>query len=76
MELNLTPEQKMTSLTVIKNNLVSEIFTGLIRLGIDPDTFTSFDDVEVPMHLTPEKDRIAAAVASLNMVNQKLSELS
>lgn len=76
MELNLTSEQKIASLTIIKNNLGMEIFNGLVRLGIDPDTFTSFDDVEVPMYLTPEKDRVAAAVASLELVTRKLDELS
>jgi hypothetical protein len=76
MELNLTNEQKITHLTIVKDNLALEIFNGLVRLGVDPDGFTSFDDVEVPMYLTPEKDRVSAAVRAYEMVSAKLTELS
>jgi hypothetical protein len=76
MELNLTNEQKITHLTIVKNNLAMEIFNGLVRLGIDPDEFSSFDDVEVPMYLTPEKDRVATAISAYEMATNKLAEMS
>jgi hypothetical protein len=76
VELSLTSEQKIASLTGLKSSLEIEIFNGLARLGIDPDTFSDFTDIDIPMYLTPDKDRITAAIVSLEFVTQKINQLS
>ena len=75
MDFELTAQQKIDTLQATKRSIKSEIFNILIRVGIDPDTFT-IDDLSVfdPV-MIGEKERVQSLIKGLDMIESKLADL-
>jgi hypothetical protein len=76
MDFGLTNQQKIATLTDIKNNLQIELYTLLVRLGIDPEEFTEEDAIATEDSFIGEKARIRTILAAVSMIDGKLTELS
>ncbi len=78
MELGLTNEQKIQSANGLKMRINSEMYSVLLSVGIDPDTF----DAETwmpPQMASPGAGRYARLIEiieTINLVNAKIAELS
>ena len=75
MDFGLTVEQKRAALISAQNTAKVEIFNILIRMGIDPDTFTSIDEIEDSPLLIGERQRLEVLLNSLVLVESKLSQI-
>ena len=76
MNLGLTSEQKIMTLNAVKSNIQTDIYTQLIRIGLDPDTYEPTADSDVIDSFVGERTRINALIASLTLIESKLAELS
>lgn len=77
MDFNMTNSQKLATLAGIQSGLESEIYTLLVRMGIDPDSFD--EDAALPEAdgaLIGERTRLEQLIASMQRVKVKISELS
>jgi len=75
MDFELTPQQKIDTLTATRKNIKSEIFNILIRVGIDPDTFDENDLSGFDPVMVGEKERIQSLLNGLSMIETKLANL-
>jgi|LakMenEpi03Aug12_release.lakeMendotaPanAssembly.Ray.scaffolds.fasta_scaffold3616380_1 hypothetical protein len=78
MELGLTNEQKLQSLNGLKTRIKTEMYSLLLSLGIDPDTFDPEAWVR-PETASPSADRFARLVEcieTLDLVDTKIIELA
>jgi hypothetical protein len=75
MEFNLTTQKKIKSLNDTKSALHSEMYTVLVILGHDPDTFdmSSWEPEEIVT--SGEDHRLRRLVQSLRLIELKLTEL-
>lgn len=76
MNLGLTDEQKLTTLRGTLGSLNSEIYTLLIRMGVDPDTFESVENLSDNPLMSGEKARLEVLLSSRQLVEEKISSLS
>lgn len=76
MDLGLTNEQKVAALNSVKNSIQSDIYTQLIRMGFDPDTYDASVENEVVDSFVGERNRVNTLIASLTLIESKLAELS
>ena len=76
MDLGLTSEQKIASLTSIKAGIQMEIYNLLLRMGIDPDTYNPEEEIVNSDSFIGEKARVQTMVGSLALVESKLAELA
>lgn len=77
MDLQLTNAQKLSALQSAEAGIQSEIFSMLLRMGIDPDTYNPDDEPAIiDPAFTGEKARVAALLASLEMVRNKIQSLA
>ena len=76
MNLGLTSEQKIMTLNAVKSNIQTDIYTQLIRIGLDQDTYEPTADSDVIDSFVGERTRINALIASLTLIESKLAELS
>lgn len=77
MDFNMTDSQKQAMLAGIQVSLESEIYTLLVRLGVDPDSFDENGEIpEVEGALFGEKNRLEQLIASLKRVREKFDQLS
>ena len=76
MDLGLTNEQKITALNSVKSGVKTDIYTQLIRMGFDPDTYDSSADNDVIDSFVGERTRVNALIASLVLIESKITELS
>ena len=76
MNLGLTSEQKVMALNSVKNSIQTDIYTQLIRMGFDPDTYEPLADNEVVDSFIGERTRVNTLIASLALIESKLAELS
>lgn len=75
MEFNLTQEEKLQLCQSSKSAIEREMYTLLVRLGVNPETF----DEEVGFtgtNFTGEYIRIQELVNALNQIKVKITELS
>jgi hypothetical protein len=75
MEFNLTQAEKIELCQSSKSGIEKELYTLLVRLNVDPETF----DEEVGFtgtNFTGEYIRIQELVNALNRVKVKITELS
>ena len=75
MELNLTQSEKLQLCQNAKSGIEKELYTLLVRLGVDPETF----DEEVGFtgtNYTGEYLRIQELINALNQIKVKITELS
>lgn len=76
MDLGLTPAQKLSTLQGTKNGLANEIYTLLVRIGVDPDTFDSSQELPDDPIVSGEKMRLQSLLSALQLVEGKIAELS
>jgi len=63
-------------LAQLEKSLSAEIYALLVRLGVDPDTFTGEADLPDPNDvraMIPELDRVKVQLSSLALVRAKLA---
>ena len=76
MEFNIPDSHKKAMLVTLRDGLEAEIYSMLIKMGIDPDTFdgsTGLDSVDGSF--TGEKQRTKELFSSLSRVKEKLAEI-
>jgi hypothetical protein len=76
MDLGLTNQQKIQSLNSSKSGIQGEIYSILIRMGIDPDSFEPEDALPSEESFIGEKARVRSLVDALVLIESKLAELS
>ena len=76
MDLGLTDVQKITALNSIKSGIQTDIYAHLIRMGFDPDTYEPSADNDVIDSFVGERTRVNALIASLALIESKITELS
>jgi hypothetical protein len=76
MDLGLTTQQKISALTGSKVGIQGEVYNLLVRMGVDPDTYTSGDDIAPNDSFVGEKLRLENLIQSLTLIESKLAELS
>ena len=75
MDLGLTTEQKIGLLTASKSTMQAEVYNILVRLGVDPDTYSAGTEITVSDSFIGEKVRLDGLLDSLEFVESKLTEL-
>ena len=78
MELGLTNEQKLQSLNGLKARFNSEMYSLLLSLGIDPDTFNvdAWVQPEVASPGAARFARLIEIIEIMNLVDAKIVALS
>lgn len=76
MDLGLTNEQKLMALNSVKNSIQTDIYTQLIRMGLDPDTYEPSADSDVIDSFIGERTRVNTLISSLDLIESKITELS
>lgn len=77
MDLGLTNQQKEMALRNSKDGITNEIYNILIRVGIDPDTFTSVEELPASYDgsFAGEYNRVKGLITALELIESKLNEL-
>lgn len=76
MDFSLNTEQKRTILVSTKEAALNELYSLLIRIGVDPDTFDASQGLsEDDMSIYGERLRIQKLVESISLMESKLTEL-
>ena len=78
MELGLTNEQKIQSANVLKTRFCTEMYSVLLSVGIDPDTFDA-ETWTAPQMASPGAGRYARIIEiieAINLIDAKIAELS
>lgn len=76
MNFSLSTEQKQTILLSTKENAMNELYSLLVRAGIDPDQFdpaVGLSDSDIAIY--GERVRIEKLIESISLIDSKLSEL-
>jgi uncharacterized protein YihD (DUF1040 family) len=76
MHFDLNSEQKRTILLSLKDSNLNELYTILLKIGIDPEEFdgsTSSLDDDISIYV--EKMRIEKLLQALELINSKLIAL-
>ena len=76
MDLGLTNQQKTSSLQGQKAGIQGEVYTLLVRMNIDPDTFNPTLPLEPNDSFVGELSRLSNLLQSLTLIESKLAELS
>lgn len=76
MNLGLTGEQKLMALNSVKSGIQTDIYTQLIRMGLDPDTYDPSSETEQIDAFVGERTRVNTLIASLDLIESKIAELS
>jgi hypothetical protein len=76
MDLGLTDAQKLMALNSVKNGIQTDIYTQLIRMGFDPDTYDPSADNDVIDSFVGERTRVNTLISSLELIESKITELS
>jgi hypothetical protein len=76
MQFNITNEQKKKMLEDSKDGIHSELYLLMIKMGVDPDTYTLGDNLEDSVKFAGEKYRFDGLVAALMNIEEKIAELS
>lgn len=76
MEFNIPDAHKRTMLATVRDGLESEIYSMLVKMGIDPDTFDGSTGLEsVDGSFTGERLRTKELLNALDRVKEKLAEI-
>lgn len=76
MNFSLSTEQKRTILLSTKETAMNELYSLLVRAGIDPDEFDLESSLpEDDMAIYGERIRIQKLVESISLAETKLAEL-
>jgi hypothetical protein len=76
MNFSLSTEQKRTILLSTKETAMNELYSLLVRAGIDPDEFDPETSIpEDDMSIYGERIRIQKLVESIALAESKLAEL-
>jgi hypothetical protein len=76
MEFALNNEQKRTILLGAKDSATNELYSLLVRIGVDPDLFESIDEIpQDDISIYGERARAQKLIDSISLINSKLEEL-
>jgi hypothetical protein len=76
MNFSLSNEQKRTILLGSKDTVMNELYSLLVRAGIDPDEFNPEDSLpENDITIYGERIRIQKLIESISLIESKLAEL-
>jgi hypothetical protein len=76
MNFSLSNEQKRTILLGSKDTVMNELYSLLVRAGIDPDEFNPEDSLpENDIAIYGERIRIQKLIESISLIESKLAEL-
>jgi hypothetical protein len=76
MNLGLTDEQKLMALNSVKSGIQTDIYTQLIRMGLDPDTYDPSSETDPIDAFVGERTRVNTLISSLELIESKITELS
>jgi hypothetical protein len=76
MDLGLTNAQKTSSLQGQKTGIQQEVYTMLVRMNIDPESFDPTVPLESNDLFVGELARLSNLLQSLTLIESKLAELS
>ena len=76
MDFGLTLEQKLATLNSAKTGIQGELYSNLLRMGLDPDTFNPEDALPTEDSFIGEKARVRTLLDSLALIESKITELS
>lgn len=78
MELGLTNEQKIQSANGLKTRIHSEMYSVLLSVGVDPDTFDAetWTPPEMASPGAGRYARIIEIIETINLIDTKIAELS
>jgi hypothetical protein len=76
MNLEITTEQKLDILNGSKAGIQGELYSLLVRMGIDPDAFEAEDALPTEDSFIGEKARVRNLLDALNLIERKITELS
>lgn len=76
MDFNMPAAQKMSMLISARDSLESEIYTLLIKMGIDPEDYEPGTPLVTDTAFTGERQRVQDLVSSLDKVKEKIAALS
>jgi hypothetical protein len=77
MDLQLTDEQKLAALHAAEAGIQSEIFSMLLRMGVDPDTYDpDAGQATIDPAFSGERTRVNSLISSLDMIRNKIQSLS
>lgn len=75
MDFNMSDAQKRSLLISLRDSLESEIYSMLVKMGIDPDAFDGSTGLEsVDGSFTGERLRTRELLSALTKVKEKLAE--
>jgi hypothetical protein len=76
MNFSLSNEQKRTILLGSKDTAMNELYSLLVRAGIDPDQFNPENDLpESDISIYGERVRIQKLIEAISLIESKLTEL-
>lgn len=76
MDFNMSDVQKKATLVSVRDSLESEFYAMLIRLGVDPEAFTSKDELNgSDGTFTGERQRAKDLFDALERVKEKIADL-
>jgi hypothetical protein len=76
MDLGLTNQQKLMALNSVKSGIQTDIYTQLIRMGLDPDTYDPASASDPIDAFVGERTRVNTLISSLDLIESKIDELS
>ena len=76
MDLGLTDAQKLMALNSVKSGIQTDIYTQLIRMGLDPDTYDPLSASDPIDSFVGERTRVNTLISALDLIESKTAELS
>lgn len=75
MEFELTTEQKVIALNNVKAQVINEMYSMILYLGLDPDTFnpSTWEQAE---NGTGNEARLVALISAISLIDTKLAALA
>jgi hypothetical protein len=75
MEFELTTEQKVIALNNVKAQVINEMYSMILFLGLDPDTFDPLT-WERAENGTGNEARLVALISAISLIDTKLAALA
>lgn len=76
MEFPISDSKKLEILNITLETQNQELYTTLIRLGIDPDSFDSSTWVEPSPVMNHDEHKVTLLIASIQLTKEKIASLS
>ena len=76
MEFNMPASQKLAMLVSARDSVEAEIYTLLVKMGVDPETYDQETPLVTDTAFTGERQRVTDLITSLTKIKEKITELS